>query len=104
MNAQQEENANWDVALEALLLERHQKLGQALNLLELKRMCGQFTVRLDDMLDTLCKLQQHGLWDYQQVDGGEAQPDADMCRLLKANHRLNETQLERLGGSWQPAD
>jgi hypothetical protein len=104
MDAQAEENTHWDVALEALLNERYQKSGQALGLLELKRLSGQFTVRLDDILDTLCKLYQHGLWDYHQTDGAAGEPDSDMCRLLKANHRLNETQLDRLDGSWQPVD
>lgn len=103
MNAQQEENVQWDVALEALLNERFQKSGQALSLLELKRISGQFTVRLDDILDTLCKLHAHGLWDYLAADGQPAEVDSDMCRLLRANHRLNDNQLDRLDGNWQPA-
>jgi hypothetical protein len=102
MNPQSHETVHWDVALEALLNERFQKLGHALSLLELKRLSGQFAVRLDDILETLCKLYQHGLWEYRRPEGSGAEPDGDMCRLLHANHRLNDIQLERLDGSWRP--
>jgi hypothetical protein len=103
MKAHSEDTAHWDVALEALLNERYQKSGQALSLLELKRLSGRYAVRLDDILDTLCKLHRHGIWAYLPLSGGEGEPDVDMCRLLKANHRLDHVQLERLGGSWRPA-
>lgn len=103
MNVHAQDDARWDVALAALLNERYRKSGRPLSLLELKRIAGQFALRLDDILDTLCKLCRHGQWRYLQPDGEGGDPDGDACRLLEANHRLDHSQLERLGGSWRPA-
>lgn len=103
MNPQKPDQVLWDVALEALLLEQHQAQGEALNLAQLTRLADQHNIRLDDILDTLCKLTGHGSWQFLGKDGAPAEPDADMCRLLQANHRLNEVQLDRLRGGWQPA-
>lgn len=104
MNTQKPENVQWDVALEALLNEQYLAAGEALNLQALTRLSDQHTIRLDDILDTLCKLTGAGLWQYASEKGDAGDPDNDMCRLLKANHRLNELQLDRLRGHWQPAD
>ena len=94
----------WDVALEALLTERYHSQGQPLDLEVLRNLAEFHTIRLDDILDTLCKLASHDRWSYTGSDGQPVQPDSDMCRLLKANHRLNDTQLARLEGYWQPLD
>jgi hypothetical protein len=93
----------WDVALAALLTEQYQQQGRALDLSQLHALSDRYTIRLDDLLDTLCKLTAHGEWDYLDRDGNVRPPDADMCRLLHANHRLNPVQLDRLRGRWRPA-
>jgi hypothetical protein len=104
MNTIDPTQVQWDVALEALLTERYHSQGQPLDLAVLRNLAEFHTIRLDDILDTLCKLASHGLWAYTNSAGQNVEPDSDMCRLLKANHRLNDTQLERLGGLWQPLD
>lgn len=104
MNAQQPEDVQWDVALEALLNESYKAQGQPLKLPGLTQLADRYNIRLDDILHTLCKLTEHGVWQFLGNDGAPAEPDADMCRLLDANHRLNELQLDRLRGSWQPSD
>lgn len=104
MNTSDPIQVQWDVALEALLTERYHSQGQALDLPMLRNLAEFHTIRLDDILDTLCKLVSHGAWSYADGDGRPVQPDTDMCRLLKANHRLNEQQLERLGGQWRPLE
>ena len=93
----------WDVALEALLNEQYQQHGRALDMPLLHALGERYTIRLDDLLDTLCKLTAHGAWHYLDRDGQVLPPDGDMCRLLHANHRLNAVQLDRLRGRWQPA-
>jgi hypothetical protein len=104
MNAQQPETVLWDVALAALLAHHYHAIGQPLNLHAVTRLADQNNVRLDDMLDTLCKLVKHGGWQFLTSAGEPAEPDADICALLASNQRLNELQLDRLHGRWQPAD
>ena len=104
MNTTDPNDVQWDVALEALLTERFHSQGQPLDLAVLRNLAEFHTIRLDDILDTLCKLVSHGHWSYTGNDGQPLEPDHDMCRLLKANHRLNDTQLARLGGRWLPLD
>ena len=88
MNAQRPEDVLWDVALEALLLEHHRASGESLTQADLTRLADQHNIRLDDILDTLCKLTANGTWQFLDKDGQPGEPDADMCRLLHANHRF----------------
>ena len=93
----------WDVALEALLAEQFHSTGTPLSQADLQRLGHAYTIRLDDLLDTLCLMVEHGTWVYTDPDGNEATPDRNIVKLLHANYRLNPVQLERLGGSWRPA-
>lgn len=102
MNAQITDQPLWDVALEALLHDAFERTGQPLTLEQLRPLADAHTTRLDDILDTLCRLVEHAQWRYLGTDGKPALPNRDMCKLLRANHRLNDTQLARLGGGWIP--
>ena len=93
----------WDVALEALLADTQRTTGSPLNMAQLHRLAEAYNIRLDDLLDTLCRLVEHKAWSYLGADGKAAPLDRHIVRLLHANHRLNEVQLARLDGSWQPA-
>ena len=104
MNAQNTDQPLWDVALEALLRDSFERTGQPLTLEQLRPLADAHTTRLDDMLDTLCRLVEHAQWRYLAADGEPTAPDRDMCRLLRANHRLNDTQLARLSGRWIPVN
>lgn len=95
---------DWDVALEALLSEECGKRGQDLSLNDLRLIAGNNGIRLDDILDTLCQLTLNGRWDYQGASPENAGYDEKFCKLLKANHRLNDEQLKRFDGLWRPAD
>ena len=92
----------WDVALEALLCETYEAHGAALGIEQLQILSGQHTILLDDILDTLCRLTEHRVWNYYGNGETLGKPDRDMCRLLRANHRLNTVQIERLSGTWAP--
>ena len=94
----------WDVALEALLSEECRKRGGELSLNDLRLIAGNHSIRLDDILDTLCQLTLHAVWDFHGSTKGQEAIDEPMCKLLKANHRLNDEQLKRFEGSWRIAD
>ena len=104
MNEQITDRPLWDVALEALLRDSFERTGQPLTLEQLRPLADAHATRLDDILDTLCRLVEHTRWRYLGAGGKPSAPDRDMCKLLRANHRLNDTQLERLGGAWIPVD
>ncbi len=103
MDADNQNEPLWDVALEALLLESYQSANQPLRLDDLQQLATRHTIRLDDILDTLCRLSEQHVWVYYDTDGQATKPDRNMAKLLRANHRLNDVQLERFQGTWLPA-
>ena len=102
MKTQSTEVVLWDVALAALLTDCYRTQGQALNLHAVTRLSDQHSIRLDDMLDTLCKLVRHAGWQFLTSAGEPVEPDEAICDLLENNQRLTELQLDRLHGRWQP--
>lgn len=104
MTTQQSESILWDVALAALLTERYKATGQPLNLHAITRLADQHNIRMDDLMDTLCKLTSHGAWQFMNDAGETVEPDTEMCQRLLENKRLNDIQLDRLHGRWQPVD
>ena len=102
MNDRSTDEPLWDVALEALLTETYEGLGQPLDMDQLRKLAVAHAIRLDDILDTLCRLAEQGQWAFVAPAGGVGPPDSDLCRLLHANHRLNDGQLARLAGTWKP--
>ena len=104
MTDRQNDQPLWDVALEALLMETFQEDGQPLHMERLRNLASQHAIRLDDILDTLCRLCEEGNWTFADASGQPSVPDPSLCRLLHANHRLNDVQLGRLSGSWRPND
>jgi hypothetical protein len=103
MNTPDPDKPQWDVALEALLSDTQRAEGQPLDQQRLQQLATEHNIRLDDLLDTLCRLQEHGSWQFRAPSGQPGQPDPAMVKLLHANHRLNAVQLERLAGSWLPS-
>ncbi len=92
----------WDVALEALLVETQRAAGRPLDLAQLEQLGNSYTIRLDDLLDTLCLLVENRAWRYCDAAGNPARLDRAVVRLLHANYRLNPEQLQRFSGNWQP--
>lgn len=104
MNEAPKDVPDWDVALEALLAEECRKRGGDLSLNDLRLIAASHGIRLDDILDTLCQLTLHAVWDFHGTTAGHAAIDEPLCKLLKANHRLNDEQLKRFEGAWRIAD
>lgn len=102
MEADNQNEPQWDVALEALLLETHRSGKHRIRLDDLQELATKHTIRLDDLLDTLCRLSEQDVWTYFDADGVATKPDRNMTKLLHANHRLNDVQLERFQGTWAP--
>lgn len=102
MDDQPTDEPLWDVALEALLTETYEGHGAPLRLEQLRQLAVVHAIRLDDILDTLCRLAEQRQWTFLAPGGQAAPPDPDLCRLLHANHRLNDGQLKRLDGAWKP--
>ena len=102
MNEPDPDRPQWDVALAALLTDTQSAAGRALDMALLQQLATEHHIRLDDLLDTLCRLQAHGLWRFLDPQGVPSTPDRAVVKLLNANHRLNEVQLGRLAGSWLP--
>lgn len=102
MTTNKENQPQWDIALESLLRETQKSKGSALGMDDLHALAAKHTIRLDDILDTLCLLSEHQAWSYFEADGSLAAPDDDMAKHLHANKRLNDAQLERFDGSWAP--
>jgi len=92
----------WDVALEALVKEEHQKLGRLLSLDDFRRLAQQYTIRLDDIMVTLFELCVHGEWQYRGSDGKPQAITRGLLEELTAGGRLKDDDLKNFSGGWVP--
>ena len=92
----------WDVALEAMVKEEHDKLGRPLTLEDYRRLAQQYTIRLDDIMVTLFELCVQGKWQYQDVDGKPYKITRQRLTQLTAGGRLNDEDLKTFKGGWTP--
>ena len=92
----------WDVALEAMVKEEHDKLGRPLTLEDYRRLAQQYTIRLDDIMVTLFELCVQGKWQYQDVDGKPYKITRQRLTQLTAGGRLNDEDLKTFNGGWTP--
>jgi len=92
----------WDVALEALVKEEHQKLGRPLVLDDFQRLAQQYTIRLDDIMVTLFELCIHGQWHYQSEGDGPREITRELLNELTAGGRLKDEDLKNFTGGWAP--
>jgi hypothetical protein len=75
MEADNQNEPQWDVALEALLLQTYQSSKNQLGMDGLQELPSKHTIRLDDILDTLCLLSEHKVWTYYDTDGNATKPN-----------------------------
>ena len=92
----------WDVALEALVKEEHEKLARPLYLDDFRRLAQQYTIRLDDIMVTLFELCIHGEWQYRDESGKPREITRELLDELTADRRLNEEDLKNFLGGWAP--
>lgn len=97
-----EEIPKWDVALEALVREEHQKLGRPLNNGDFRRLANQYAIRFDDIVATLFELAIAGQWEYLENGGARREITTDFVDRLYMNGRLDERDLQDLAGGWRP--
>jgi hypothetical protein len=92
----------WDVALEALVKEEHQKLARPLYLDDFQRLAKQYTIRLDDIMVTLFELCIHGMWQYRGSDGKPKEITRELLDEMTAGGRLKDEDLRNFPGGWIP--
>lgn len=91
----------WDEALAALLQEEYVKLARPLGLDDLHRLATEFSIRFDDIMDTLFRLSIHGEWHYVEPGGEERAVTKDEVERLYVNGRLHRDDLQHYTGSWR---
>ena len=92
----------WDVALEALVREEHQKLGRPLGLDDFRRLAQQYTIRLDDIMVTLFELCIYSRWQYRNSAGEPREISRELLDELTAGGRLKDEDLTTFSGGWTP--
>ena len=90
----------WDVALEALLKEEHQKLGRPLYHRDFQRLAQHYAIRLDDIMVTLFELRIHGLWDYRENENRSQEITREVLENMTAGGRLKDEDLKNFSGGW----
>ena len=89
----------WDVALANLAKEEYEKTNTALTMEDFKRLAGEYTIRLDDIMMTMFELVIRGHWVYK----GPQEIDRNALNDLYVNGRLHADDLAEFVGEWSPA-
>ncbi len=92
---------DWDVALEALILEEHRKLGRPLGLGDFKRLSHEYAIRFDDMMATLFELVVQGRWAYRDEHGAPVAIGREQYEQLKRNGRVEIADVRDFTGNWR---
>ncbi len=100
----EEEMPQWDVALEALVTEEHQKQGQALRTDDFLRLARAHAIRFDDIMDTVLRMVVIGEWSYRDSAGEVRVITQDEFDRLYESGRLRDEDLIAYTGSWRPAE
>lgn len=90
----------WDVALESLVNEECRKTARALTIDDFGRLSTQYTIRFDDIMETVFQLCIHGLWQYRDKDGRDVEITQDVVNKLYVDARLHEKDLRDFSGEW----
>jgi len=94
----------WDVALEALIQEEYIKLGRALNVDDFHELSMEYSIRFDDMMETVFALTLEGKWTYRDAKGREKEITQEMIDKLYVNARLHEDDVRGFTGGWSPIE
>lgn len=93
----------WDVALEALIREEHQRAGRVLVVADFRRLANQYAIRFDDIMATVFELTLEGVWDYVDAQGRRATIVRQDVDRLYVNGRIAEEDVREFVGGWRPA-
>lgn len=94
----------WDVALEALLKEQHEKKSVALSLADLREIAKQYGIRFDDIMDTLLIMCTEQRWEYHDGSGMIRAITLSEIEQLFAHGRLRDEDMDAYDGVWQPVE
>lgn len=93
----------WDEALAALITEEFSKKQAPLTVDDFAALARRYSIRFDDIMETVFKLCIHDVWCYQAADGSERKITQDMVDELYVNARLYEKDVRQFTGGWRPA-
>jgi hypothetical protein len=94
----------WDVALEALVLEEYAKLNCPLKVDDFHNLSIEYSIRFDDIMETVFALTLEGKWTYQDQNGRDKEITQDMVDDLYVNARLHEDDVRGFTGGWRPIE
>lgn len=97
------EQPRWDVALAALARQEHAKLGRPLQMADFHRLASEYSIRFDDIMDTLFKLVIQGEWRYLDRQGVPQAITQAILDNLYVERRLRAEDLQVFDGEWTPS-
>ena len=92
----------WDVALEALIQEEFIKQGKVLGVDNFHQLSVEYSIRFDDIMETVFALTLEGRWIYHDAQGQEMEINQAMVDNLYINARLHEDDVRGFTGGWKP--
>ena len=100
----EDEMPQWDVALAALITEKHQNKEKSLHNDDFLRLAEKYAIRFDDIMDTVLRLVIHGKWVYKDLnDAVQPISQEELERMYKGG-RLMRDDLKEYSGSWSPLE
>ncbi|VAW75704.1 hypothetical protein MNBD_GAMMA12-1556 [hydrothermal vent metagenome] len=90
----------WDVALEALLVEECRK-NEFLDLDQIQTMAAAYQIRFDDIMITLFELILHKHWAYYNDEGVMVGICRNDVNKLYKNGRIHIEDLDYFDGQWR---
>ena len=94
----------WDEALAGLIGDEYAKKQTPLTIDDFAALARRYSIRFDDIMETVFKLCIHDVWSYQTADGTAQKITQDMVDRLYVNARLYEKDVREFTGGWTPVD
>ncbi len=92
----------WDVALAALVTEKHQNKNKPLCIADFQQLSTKYAIRFDDIMDTVLRMVIHNKWHYTETDGAVRHITEDEFENMHKGGRLVNDDLRELDGDWSP--
>ena len=92
----------WDEALAGMIADEHARKQVPLTIDDFAALARRYSIRFDDIMETVFKLCIHDLWAYQTADGKDLKISQDMVDRLYVNARLHEKDVREFTGGWMP--
>ena len=90
----------WDVALEALLLDECRK-NEFLDLDQIQTLAADYQIRFDDIMVTLFELVIQNFWGYYNLSGEKVEICRNDVNKLYKNGRIHIEDLDYFDGQWR---